>query len=254
MKDEYAYEARFYDRIWGKYDYDTDVKFLGKLLKKFGCRKVLDVGCGTGNHAIRLSRLGYDVMGVDVSPAMLKVARSKIKNKRVQFQQGDMKKLGNVVPKNGFDAAIMLGHVAYHLNSAENAGSFLRELHKVLKKKGLFVFNARNAKQINEQYLNTLRLGHLVNENELQVAVLEYNTREPNDPHTIIWRPLILVKEGNNVDFQIREHKLHWFEFSKLSKFLTVNGFKIVSTYSGPSEETFDEDTHADMWFVTLAK
>jgi hypothetical protein len=31
MKDEYGLEAKFYDRIWGRYDYDADVKFLGEL-------------------------------------------------------------------------------------------------------------------------------------------------------------------------------------------------------------------------------
>ena len=54
MIGEYAFEAKLYDRIWGKYDYDIDVRFLDKLFKKYRCRRVLDIGCGTGNHAVRL--------------------------------------------------------------------------------------------------------------------------------------------------------------------------------------------------------
>jgi hypothetical protein len=62
------------------------------------------------------------------------------------------------------------------------------------------------------------------------------------------------MKENDKVDFQIREHKLRWIHFSTLKKMLTKDNFKIVSTYSGNTKEKFDEDEHANMWFVTTAK
>ncbi len=39
--------------------------------------RVLDAGCGTGRVAVRLAELGYDVVGCDVDPAMVDVARSE---------------------------------------------------------------------------------------------------------------------------------------------------------------------------------
>jgi SAM-dependent methyltransferase len=39
--------------------------------------RVLDAGCGTGRIAVRLDELGYDVVGVDVDPTMLEVARAE---------------------------------------------------------------------------------------------------------------------------------------------------------------------------------
>ncbi len=39
--------------------------------------RILDAGCGTGRIAVRLDELGYDVVGVDVDPAMLDVARAE---------------------------------------------------------------------------------------------------------------------------------------------------------------------------------
>lgn len=68
MIDEYAFEAKLYDRIWGKYDYDADVRFLHRLFKKYRCRIIIDIGCGTGNHAISLNTLGYEITAIDVSP------------------------------------------------------------------------------------------------------------------------------------------------------------------------------------------
>lgn len=248
--DEYAFEAKLYDRVWGKYDYDTDVKFLDGLFKKYRCRRIIDIGCGTGNHAIRLSTLGYEVTAVDVSPEMLKIAKSKVKDRKIQIRQGDMKRLGSIFPEERFDGAISLGHVFYHLSTNKEAKVFLKGVRKIMKRNGLFVFNARNARKIDEAYLNNLRLGHLVNDDQIQIIVLEHNTRDPRDPNTIVWRPIFLVKENGQVDLQIREHKLHWFRFQELEKLLLENGFQLVSTYSGPLKDTFNEDLHVDMWFV----
>jgi len=255
MKDEFNLEARFYDKIWGRHDYDTDVKFLGSLFRKYHCRSVIDIGCGTGNHALRLSKMGYQVTGVDVSPTMLKIAKAKDKKAKIRFIRGDMKKLEKVIPKSQrFDAAICLGQVFYHLMTDKDVQILLSRLHKILKQNGLFVFSARNAKKINEEYLNKLLLDHMINEERLQLLVLTYNTRDSQDPNIIIWNPIYLIKDNNKVNLQIREHKLRWFAFSTLKKIITENGFEIIATYSGPKKEKFKEDEHADMWFVTTIK
>lgn len=46
----------------------------------------LDAGCGTGRHAATLSALGYQVVGVDATEAMLEIARSKVAS--ADFRQG----------------------------------------------------------------------------------------------------------------------------------------------------------------------
>jgi len=254
MKDEFSLEARFYDKIWGRHDYDGDVKFLADFFRKYHCRSVIDIGCGIGNHALRLSKLGYQVTGVDVSPTMLKIAKEKDKERKIRFIRGDMKKLEKVISKGQrFDAGICLGQVFSHLITDEDVQAFLSRLHKILNQNGLFVFSARNAKKINEEYLNKLRLDHMLNEEKLQLLVLAHNIRDSQNPNIIVWNPIFLMKENNKVNLQIKEHKLRWFEFSTLKKIMTENGFKMVTIYSGPMKEKFKEDEHADMWFVTTA-
>jgi SAM-dependent methyltransferase len=185
---------------------------------------------------------------------MLEIAKGKIRAKGITIKQGDMKELPNIFPRERFDAAISLGHVAYHLNTAEEARAFFKGVHKILKRNGLFVFNARNAKKIDDNLLNNLRLGHLVNEDKVQIVVMEHNTRDPTDPNTIIWRSIFLVKENERVDFQTREHKLRWFQFKELKRLLLRSGFRLVSTYAGSTGEAFKENLHADMWFAATAK
>jgi ubiquinone/menaquinone biosynthesis C-methylase UbiE len=255
VKDEFSLEARFYDKIWGQHDYDADVKFLADFFRKYHCKSVIDIGCGTGNHALRLSKLGYQVTGVDVSPAMLKIAKMKDKEAKIKFIQGDMRKLEKVVLKGQrFDAAICLGQVFSHLMTDKDVQAFFGRLHKILKQNGLFVFSARNAKKINEEYLNKLQLDHMLNEEKLQLVILAHNTRDSQNPNIILWNPIYLMKEKNKVDLQIREHKLRWFDFSKLKRIIKENGFEIIAAYSGPMKEKFKEDEHTDMWFVTTVK
>jgi ubiquinone/menaquinone biosynthesis C-methylase UbiE len=110
MKDEYDLEAKVYDKIWGKYDYDTDVRFLDELFKEHRCRSVVDIGCGTENHSLRLNTLGYEVTDMDINSTMLKRAKSKNRDRKIRFIQGDMKELKTIIPKTRrFDAAISLG-------------------------------------------------------------------------------------------------------------------------------------------------
>ena len=70
------------------------------------CR-ILDVGCGTGRHAIELAKRGYSVTGVDLSLNMLKKAREKAFSAgvHVNFQLGDARSLPF---KDEFDLVIML--------------------------------------------------------------------------------------------------------------------------------------------------
>lgn len=79
------------------YDLDTaeamdDLEFWVQLARRTG-GPVLEIGSGTGRVAIALAEAGFSVLGVDISPAMLAVAREKVVagglDDRVTLVQGD---------------------------------------------------------------------------------------------------------------------------------------------------------------------
>ena len=58
---------------------------------------MLDVGCGTGEHTILLTRLGYDVLGIDFAPHAIEEARANAAEKGVdaRFEVADVMNLGD---------------------------------------------------------------------------------------------------------------------------------------------------------------
>ena len=75
----YTSFAEYYDLLTSNIDYNEIAEYYDKLNKKFGGTKgiLLDLACGTGSLSVIFSKMGYDVIGVDISPEMLSIAVSK---------------------------------------------------------------------------------------------------------------------------------------------------------------------------------
>ena len=88
--------ADIYDSVYRDKKYDEECNIIHTLFDTYGeggISSVLDLGCGTGNHALRLAAQIYKVVGVDQSDEMLDIAREKIEEKGVSvaLYHGDIK-------------------------------------------------------------------------------------------------------------------------------------------------------------------
>jgi ubiquinone/menaquinone biosynthesis C-methylase UbiE len=107
------------------------------------CSRVLDVACGTGEHLIELSKLGYRGVGVDRSFAKLLRARETAAIQRVSLSLvcGDLRQLPI---RSEFDLVVYL-YAPSMLKTAEELRVALQRLRRVLTKSGRLVFNVINA-------------------------------------------------------------------------------------------------------------
>ncbi len=139
----YQRSAEYYDTIYHKVvDYEGDCDYLEAVFRKFspqGPQAILDLGCGTGSHAVALAKRGYEVTGLDLSSAQLRVAREKVRGThlRAKFVYADMRQFDL---DRRFDAAIaMFGGFGYLL-SDRDVLAHLRTVRRHLGPGGLYAF------------------------------------------------------------------------------------------------------------------
>lgn len=126
--------------IYDTFDHDrSDLDAYESMVDEFGARSVLDIGCGTGTLACRLSARGIEVIGLDPAAASLKVAQTKPWSERVTWIHGNVSKL----PPLEVDLAVMTGNVAQVFLTDEEWQETLLAARAALKAGGRLVFETR---------------------------------------------------------------------------------------------------------------
>jgi SAM-dependent methyltransferase len=95
--------------------------------------KVLDIGCGTGNHLLFLNKLGLDISGVDVSQGMIDIARKRLGNS-CELKTGQAEDLP--FSDNEFDFALLINTMEF----LDDPLTALQEAGRVARKKVLIFF------------------------------------------------------------------------------------------------------------------
>jgi SAM-dependent methyltransferase len=119
----------------------AEVDFAERALRLRPGARVLDVPCGFGRHSGELARRGYTVVGVDLSPLMLREARrAHREGKRLRFVQTDMRRLTYGAE---FDAVICLFTSFGYFGERENLAT-LRRMARALRPGGRLLMDNRN--------------------------------------------------------------------------------------------------------------
>lgn len=121
-----------------------EVDFIEKEINHNKNCKILDVGCGTGRHAIELTKRGYGVTGVDLSENMLKKAQKNASNAgfEIDFRQADAR---NLPFEEEFDLVIMLCEGGFPLMETDEMNfQILESAARSLNKKGKLIFTTLN--------------------------------------------------------------------------------------------------------------
>jgi 2-polyprenyl-3-methyl-5-hydroxy-6-metoxy-1,4-benzoquinol methylase len=214
METKQAYE---YNRIADR----KRVDFIANVLKNFlpSNARILDVGCGNGVISRHLGKLGYVVLGIDVSEKTIETARSLTTLPNVTFQTKSAEEL--VASGEKYDAVIC-SEVLEHL---KNPGSLLDVLYKTLGKNGKLIVTVPNGKGPRESFVTKpiLRL------------------RKKNN---WLWRLIVRLKKSmgySGTTVQSAADNLDHIQFfskKDLEKLSDLHGFKIT----GFGKANFVED------------
>jgi 2-polyprenyl-3-methyl-5-hydroxy-6-metoxy-1,4-benzoquinol methylase len=186
-------------------------------------RKIIDIGCGTGRHAIELAKRGYTVTGVDLSESQLARAREKAKaaGVTVGFQKHDARNL----PFEGeFDLAIMLCEGGFPLMETDEMNfEILKNATKALKNKGKLVFTTLNGLFRLYHSMEHLHIEHSDPGNaEYKNSTFDLMTFR--DHHTAVFED----DSGNKKELKCNER---YYVPSEITWFLKTLGYKKIDIF-----------------------
>lgn len=137
--------AELYDISYADKPYAEEAAFVHQCLQQYSVgttRRLLELACGTGTHALALEKFGYEIVATDYSDEdMFACARRKAAEagSSVDFRWQDMRALD--VADRPFDAAICLFDSIGYVETNEALMQVFRGVHRHLRPDGLFVFD-----------------------------------------------------------------------------------------------------------------
>lgn len=223
------YESLF-ENYAHKYDKECFVQgtagecdFIEQEIHRNKSLKIIDIGCGTGRHAIELAKRGYDVTGVDLSESQLARAREKAKEAGVMidFQKHDARAL----PFEGeFDLAIMLCEGGFSLMETDEMNfEILKSATKALKSNGKLVFTTLNGlfplfHSVNEFYKSVEKEG------QSQCKECSFDLMTFRDHNTVVFED----DSGNKRELECNER---YYVPSEITWLLKTLGFETIDIF-----------------------
>ena len=132
LADYWGHDKTLHD--WGENDLIKFAKSVGKGAK------VLDLGCASGYQSKLLKSQGLDVVGLDLSPKMIAIAKKRVTS--AEFVVSDMTKMEFAMGSfDGVYARASLLHIPKRL-----VAKVLRSIHKILKSNGIFYLAVKEGK------------------------------------------------------------------------------------------------------------
>ena len=142
----------FYHSLTPYYDeiFPTNLKaldFLVSIFKQGGL--LLDVGAGTGNMALSLSKKGFKVTATEPEAAMAIQIREKATNTSISVFTKTMQQIGEFAET--FDGIYCIGNTLVHLNNLEEINEFLHQVYRRLNDNGVFICQIVNFEKVLEK-------------------------------------------------------------------------------------------------------
>lgn len=232
----YNKESESYDAFNEKHSTIINTT-IAKALTKYNVTSVLDLTCGTGSQVFWLTRRGFNVIGSDINAKMLKIAKEKAKEEKldITFIKGDM----CTVHIGEFDAAITIFNSIGHLTKADFEKA-LHNIHRNLKKDGIYIFDIVNLNYfLKDNHITELTIDWLTTIDDTLFRDIQYSV--VNSEGILAFHTTSIVQKRAQPD--VAQKTLAHSEKLKISKslktlqiytadqlkeLLNKNGFKVL--------------------------
>ncbi|MHA2364654.1 MAG: class I SAM-dependent methyltransferase [Candidatus Hodarchaeales archaeon] len=225
----YRKSAKYYDTLYNWKDYQKEVNnflsFSQNILNR-PLTTLLDLGCGTGNHALKFSRQGISVVGVDLSQEQIEIAKEKAtkENLNIKFIVSDMLELQL---SSRFDVGtIFFGGFGYLLTD-KKVIQLLNITRNLISPGGFFFF----------EFFHTLGVKpdtdhNLIVENG-KTKIIRFNLSKFNIGTGIITFPMkhYIIKESMLIDEFTETHQIRTYTIPLLTSLVNQSSWDSIDVY-----------------------
>ena len=238
--------ASLYDWMYsGEKDYEEEVLSLENLFSqhyKGPVRRILDMGCGTGGHALSLAEHGYDVTGVDASRAMIDLAAKKAQTLglSVDFVFSPVESFRC---DHRFDAVLCMFAVFSYLMNDDAINQTLATIHHHLSPHGILIFDFWNAAVCGRAF-EKYRVKDIEHQ-EGRLLRISQTAHHP-DRHLLEVAIKCLHIKDRQILQEVREtHWMRYYSLSEIKAKLSAHHFEIVelSPFLNPGGQIEDAFT-----------
>lgn len=233
--------SKYYDLLYKDKKYKEESEYIIKKIKQFSPKatQILELGSGSGSHAHYFCEAGFEVTGIERSPEMVDLAKSK---NIIGFNPiiGDISSFE--LPQQ-FDITLSLFHVISYLTENKSLIDCFKAVYKQLKPGGIFMFDIWYSAAVYYQKPET-RIKRLEND-EVEIVRLAESKTESNKNAVEVNFEVIIKDKMTHVSKTITEkHLMRHFSIPEIKMLATFIGFEVLLaeeflTENNPSEETW---------------
>ncbi len=240
MSTNFQDYSKYYDLLYKDKDYKGESDYVLHKLKKINpnIHSVLELGCGSGNHAQYLCNSGLEVTGIERSEDMIKEALKKNVSGFTPTQ-GDISaySLGKT-----FDAAISLFHVISYLNKNEELIECFRTTYEHLNDNGVFLFDIWYTPAVLTQRPET-RVRKLEDENVKITRIAQSSMNHESNVVNVNFEVFIENKISHTSSTLEETHPMRHFSVNEIDLLAKLTGFKILEKEEFLSSQPASEKT-----------
>ena len=224
--DAYHALAASYDRLTNDVDYEATVQFYMDILAREGVkpRTVADLACGTGSVTAILARMGYPVLGVDMSEEMLTEAAMKTMDLE-PMPRFVCQKLQELRLPRAVDMAVCALDSLDYITNPDDCKEAIRRIYKALNPGGIFIFDVNTPEK-----LRAMDGQVFLDEDDDVYCVWRGEFDEESNICTY-WMDLF-QRQGKTWQRSYEEHQEYAYSETQLREYLKAAGFTHVEVYA----------------------
>ncbi|WP_417430268.1 class I SAM-dependent DNA methyltransferase [Halpernia sp.] len=231
------FNTPYYHILYQDRDYKEGEQFLEKLIDVLNLQppsKIIDLACGKGRHSVFLNKMGFDVLGLDLSEESISYnkkfetpASFNLTKPSLKFDVHDMR---NPIKSEKVDAVFNLFTSFGYFKTDEEDQSVFSSVSNILKENGLFVLDFMNAEFVKN---------NLVEEEKIKKGNILFTIKKRIENQHII-KEINFNVEGKDLQF---EEKVKLLDLSSIEIFAKNVGLERVKLWGDYQLNSFKENS-----------